>query len=69
MTLSQRQAFRWTVAVLSLVGGVLVTAAANEAWGLFGRVTVLEVEKRTDHELLMEMRQDIKEIRSWVVGK
>lgn len=69
MIVNQRQAIRWTVAILSLIGGVLVTAAANEAWGVFARVSTLEANDKSTHETLgeirdeqHEMRQDIKEL-------
>jgi hypothetical protein len=64
-----RQAIKWAVTILSLVGGALLTAAANEAWGVFGRVSTLEANDKSTHETLEdiraeqhEMRQDIKEL-------
>ncbi len=62
MTFTSRSVWRWLLPVLATVMGALLTTAAAEAWSLPGRVTVLETDRATDHELLMEVRQDVKEL-------
>ncbi len=62
MTFTSRQVWRWSLPILATVLGALLTTAAAEAWSLPGRVTTLETEAKSNHELLMEVRQDVKEL-------
>ncbi len=62
MTFTTRSIWRWLLPVLATAAGALLTTAAAEAWSLPGRVTVLEANDKSNHELLMEVRQDVKEL-------
>ncbi len=62
MTFSGRNVPRWVPAVLVTVLGAALTAAAAEVWNLPGRVSILENDRAADHELLQEVRQDVKEL-------
>ncbi len=62
MSITGRSLIRWLLPVLATVLGALLTTAAAEAWSLPGRVTVLETDRATDHEMLQEVRQDVKEL-------
>jgi len=59
---TRRQMLRWASAILATVCGAVLTVAATEACGLFGRVTTLEADSKSSHELLLEVRQDVKEL-------
>lgn len=63
MILSQKIAVRWLLAGVATVLGAVLTAASAEAWGVFGRVTTLETNDKSTHELLLEMREDIRDLR------
>ena len=62
MIITRTQLTRWIVAGATIVGSALLTTAAAEAWGLPGRVVTLEANDKSNHELLMEMRSDLKEV-------
>ncbi len=62
MTITTQRIWRWLLPVLATVLGALLTTAAAEAWSLPGRVTALEASDKSNHELLMEVRQDVKEL-------
>ncbi len=62
MITSPKQTTRWAIAIGTTIGGALLAAAAAEAWGIPARVTTLEANDKSNHELLQEMRQDVKEL-------
>jgi cytochrome c-type biogenesis protein CcmH/NrfF len=62
MTITGRRFMQWFLPVVATVLGALLTTAAAEAWGLPGRVTTLEAETKASRELLLEVRQDVKEL-------
>ncbi len=62
LNVQHRVAVRWGIGAVTIVAGAALTAAAAEAWGLPARVAALEVSDKSNHELLMEVRQDVKEI-------
>jgi hypothetical protein len=63
MSLTQKSLLRWTLAGIATVLSALLTAAGSEAWGLFGRVATLEANDKSNHELLLDVRADQKEMR------
>jgi cytochrome c-type biogenesis protein CcmH/NrfF len=62
MTITTQKVWRWVLPILATVLGALLTTAAAEAWGLPARVTTLEANEKASKELLMEVRQDVKEL-------
>jgi hypothetical protein len=62
MIASQKRTHRWLIAAGTTIGGALLAAAAAEAWGIPARVTTLEANDKSNHELLQEVRQDVKEL-------
>ncbi len=62
MIISSARLTRWSAGIAAAVLGALLSAAAADAWTIPGRVVTLEANDKSNHELLMEVRQDVKEI-------
>lgn len=60
--------FAAVIALGATLLGSLLSIAAAEVWAAKSdherRITTIEVERSGDHELLIEVRQDVKEILS-----
>jgi hypothetical protein len=57
------QATRWAIAGITALIGAILAAAGSEAWGIPARVVTLESNDKSNHELLLEQRDDIKDMR------
>ncbi len=63
MILTRAQVARWSIAGATTILGALLAAGAAEAWGLPARVTTLEANDKSNHELLLELRDDLRDVR------